>query len=178
MRGRVSGYWRSVWWVIFLDRESGNQAFHTFTHFPGNKSAVKKTLFFGLLCVVGLCCGPRLPVCAGQPSRAMLLGAADLSAVSDLARDLDAPTEGSICDVLKARLLEGHIYTGMSAMLLAVNPCQLLPQLYSEATLARYLGSEPDLPPHIYRTAARVYRGVLMGRCQSVVISGESGAGK
>ena len=60
----------------------------------------------------------------------------------NLARDLDSPSEASICEVLKARLLSGQIYTGMSAMLLAVNPCEWLPGLYSDGMLQRYLGSD------------------------------------
>ena len=92
--------------------------------------------------------------------------------------DLSVPSEAAVLDVLRRRLLADLIYTSVNTMLLAVNPCQLLPDLYSSTTLARYLGSEPELPPHVFLTAARMHRGVLQGRCQSVVISGESGAGK
>ena len=91
---------------------------------------------------------------------------------------LNHPTEAAVMQVLKGRLMADLIYTSVNTMLLAINPCQILAKLYSTATLERYLGSEPDLPPHIFLTAARMYRGVLQGRCQSVVISGESGAGK
>ena len=98
-------------------------------------------------------------------------------AISELTA-LDSPTEASVCEVLRARLLVGEIYTGVSAMLLAVNPCEWLPHLYSEAAIERYLGSEAEPPPHIFRTSANVYRGMRGGRSQAVVISGESGAGK
>ncbi len=91
---------------------------------------------------------------------------------------LEKPTEEAILEVLKARLLSGRIYTGMNATLLAVNPCELLQPLSDEATLQRYIRDDSTLPPHVYRTARRVYAGVAHGRCQSVVISGESGAGK
>jgi myosin-5 len=91
---------------------------------------------------------------------------------------LSHPTEAAVLQVLKGRLMADLIYTSVNTMRLAINPCQILAELYSTATLERYLGSEPDLPPHIFLTAARMYRGVLQGHCQSVVISGESGAGK
>eukprot|EP00900_Chrysochromulina_parva_P017668 jgi/Chrpa1/25902/Chrysochromulina_OHIO_Genome00011899-RA len=100
-----------------------------------------------------------------------------MASVSELTT-LEDPTEASLSHVLKQRLLAGDIYTGMSAVLLAVNPCEQLLELYSEETLERHLCSQPDMPPHVFRTAAGVHRGMLQGRSQSVIISGESGAGK
>ena len=91
---------------------------------------------------------------------------------------LDHVSEESVCEVLKARLLAGEAYTSVASMLLAVNPCERWPEVYSEETLARHLGSEAEMPPHVFRTGASAYRGMLTGRNQSVVISGESGAGK
>ena len=91
---------------------------------------------------------------------------------------LESPSESSVCDVLEARMRAGQIYTAMNAMLLAVNPFERLPAVYSDAVLTRYLEPDPSLPPHVFRTAAAVHRGAGQGRSQSVVISGESGAGK
>ena len=107
-----------------------------------------------------------------------MFSSTNYATVSELTT-LDSPSESNICDVLKARLLSGEIYTGVSAMLLAVNPCEWLSGLYSERAIQRYLGSEPNPPPHVFRTAANMHRGMSQdGRSQSVVISGESGAGK
>ena len=72
-------------------------------------------------------------------------------AVAELT-NLTELSEASICSVLHKRLLAGDIYTGVSAMLLAVNPCEWLPGLYSDAAIDRYLASEANPPPHVFRT--------------------------
>ena len=116
----------------------------------------------------------KIPICAASAHIDRLSPAQTVSELTAL----DSPNESSVCEVLQARLLAGEIYTGVSAMLIAVNPCEWLPNIYSDAAIDRYLGSEANPPPHVFRTAATLHRGMRHGRSQSVVISGESGAGK
>ena len=68
-------------------------------------------------------------------------------------------------------------------ILLAINPYRWLPVLYSVSAresfaLARPDGAPPP-PPHIFACADRAYKALRRSGCaQSLVVSGESGAGK
>jgi myosin heavy subunit len=80
--------------------------------------------------------------------------------------------------------LEGEeIYTNTGPILIAVNPWRTL-DIYSSQFMDRYNSSSLDraldgLPPHIYRVADAAYRAMLRDcRNQSILVSGESGAGK
>ena len=65
--------------------------------------------------------------------------------------------------------------------MLAVNPYRQLP-LYTPETLEAYkhsLQPQAELPPHVYAVAASAHLGMMQNSMsQSVIISGESGAGK
>jgi len=95
----------------------------------------------------------------------------DLINISDL-------NEMSILHNLRIRYKEDLIYTNVSSILISVNPFKLLP-LYTPAMLDLYREGTRGKPPHVFAVAHTAYSGMLGdSHDQSVVISGESGAGK
>ncbi|KAK7434178.1 class II myosin [Stygiomarasmius scandens] len=98
--------------------------------------------------------------------------------VEDIA-DLTFLNEASVVHNLRLRYGSGAIYTYSGLFLVAVNPYQNLP-LYSDAIVHQYRGKRRDEnPPHIFAVAERAW--VNMGEereNQSILITGESGAGK
>jgi myosin-5 len=85
-------------------------------------------------------------------------------------------------------------YTRTGDIVLAVNPYQWFTELYSHKTRRLYSealvwnpvsssGKKEDprvhLPPHVYEASCLAYKGLLrQGEDQSILVSGESGAGK
>ncbi|OCB91229.1 nonmuscle myosin heavy chain b [Sanghuangporus baumii] len=98
--------------------------------------------------------------------------------VDDIA-DLTFLNEASVVHNLRLRYGSGAIYTYSSLFLVAINPYQNLP-LYTDAIVQQYRGKRRDEhPPHIFAVAERAW--VSMGEereNQSILITGESGAGK
>ncbi|KAH8060717.1 hypothetical protein JL722_4830 [Aureococcus anophagefferens] len=95
--------------------------------------------------------------------------------------DLDSFTEGSILHHVRKRFQGDLIYTLVGSILVAVNPFKRLP-IYTPELMdsyrARASGGDPP-PPHVFLTAARCYDAMVdTKQSQSVLISGESGAGK
>ncbi len=64
---------------------------------------------------------------------------------------------------------------------MSLNPFKLLP-LYSQVVMTEYtkhVADDDQVAPHVFRVAANAYRALRTRReRQSVLISGESGAGK
>ena len=88
--------------------------------------------------------------------------------------------EPGVLHNLKGRYALDSIYTYTGSILIAVNPFYPVPHLYGEHMMYYYkdrmLG---ELSPHVYAIAEHAYRQMsLYGQSQSVLISGESGAGK
>lgn len=102
--------------------------------------------------------------------------------------------EASVIECLISRYDIDIIYTYTGPILLALNPFHKLKDLYSDATMKKYWhhaeqNSNDDLPPHVFAVADTAFRSMMRKlemmdketptRCdQSILVSGESGAGK
>merc|ERR1719409_1316599 len=84
-----------------------------------------------------------------------------------------------ILHALRQRFLNDEIYTSVGSILVSVNPFKPLP-LYTPSVVHKYSHrGSTELPPHVYALADNAYRGILFdGKDQSLIVSGESGAGK
>jgi len=87
--------------------------------------------------------------------------------------------EQSLLANLKKRFGKDIIYTFTGSILVSVNPFKILP-IYTQEIVQKYVGQRLGfLPPHIFAIAEATYfRMKEDKRNQSVIISGESGAGK
>lgn len=91
--------------------------------------------------------------------------------------------EPQLVHALGMRYAQGSIYTACGPSLLAVNPWRPLP-LYTEETLQLYrevsrAGSLATRAPHVFGVAATALRAMSEDDSdQTVIVSGESGAGK
>lgn len=108
------------------------------------------------------------------------------SALRHLEDDLvmtDGINEGMISHTLRERYGNNDLYTWVGAahtVLVSVNPYKSLP-LYSKDIMHMYDDPPPNkkLAPHPFAIAVDAYRSMLFtGVDQSILISGESGAGK
>ena len=88
--------------------------------------------------------------------------------------------EANLLQNLSVRFEADAIYTYTGTVLLAVNPYKPIDGLYAPELMDAYRGRALGVqPPHVYAIAERARRAVVTdGIDQSVVVSGESGAGK
>lgn len=103
----------------------------------------------------------------------VLVGENDLTTLSYL-------HEPAVLYNLQVRFLQSNaIYTYCGIVLVAINPYQQLP-LYGPDIIAAYSGqSMGDMDPHIFAVAEDAFRAMSRdGLNQSIIVSGESGAGK
>ncbi|XP_045535072.1 myosin heavy chain 95F isoform X1 [Papilio machaon] len=88
--------------------------------------------------------------------------------------------EATLLNNIICRYKKKKIYTYVANILLAVNPYEDIPDLYSSATIKKYQGrSLGELPPHVFAIADKAFRDMKsFKQSQSIIVSGESGAGK
>uniref|UniRef100_A0A8B9CVC3 Unconventional myosin-VI n=1 Tax=Anser brachyrhynchus TaxID=132585 RepID=A0A8B9CVC3_9AVES len=88
--------------------------------------------------------------------------------------------EATLLHNIKVRYSKDRIYTYVANILIAVNPYFDIPKFYSSDTIKKYQGrSLGTLPPHVFAIADKAYRDMkVLKMSQSIIVSGESGAGK
>lgn len=87
--------------------------------------------------------------------------------------------EGGLLHNLKSRYISNVIYTYSGLFCVAVNPYKRFP-IYTDIVIANYRGKKrTELPPHVFAIADNAYSDMIQNReNQSILITGESGAGK
>ncbi|KAG7372249.1 myosin E [Nitzschia inconspicua] len=111
-----------------------------------------------------------------------------LKEVDDMV-DLPYLHEAAILYNLKKRHIEAKPYSRVADIVIAVNPYQWLTDLYADKVRMYYAqkivwdraDKDPrlGLPPHIYEVSSLCYKGLAYEKQnQSILVSGESGAGK
>ncbi|KAL8548030.1 hypothetical protein ACS0TY_007361 [Phlomoides rotata] len=88
--------------------------------------------------------------------------------------------EPGVLQNLAARYQLNEIYTYTGGILIAINPFQRLPHLYDLHMMEQYKGAPfGELSPHVFAIADIAFRAMINeGKSNSILVSGESGAGK
>merc|ERR1711936_336995 len=103
----------------------------------------------------------------------ILIGENDLTSLSYL-------HEPAVLHNLEVRFIRNEaIYTYCGIVLVAINPYSDL-QIYGNETISMYRGKNMgDLDPHVYAVAEEAFKRMeRYTQDQSIIVSGESGAGK
>ncbi|OVA05283.1 IQ motif [Macleaya cordata] len=108
-------------------------------------------------------------------------------------KDMEAPAGGvddmtklsylhepGVLQNLSSRYELNEIYTYTGNILIAINPFQRLPHIYDAHMMEQYKGAPfGELSPHVFAVADVAYRAMINeGKSNSILVSGESGAGK
>jgi myosin V len=97
----------------------------------------------------------------------------DLTSLSHL-------NEPSVLNSVRLRYFKQMIYTFSGVVLIAINPFQRIDNLYTHEQIKRYWNKNmTDNPPHVFSIADEAFKLMrTTSASQSIIVSGESGAGK
>ncbi|KHJ33963.1 putative myosin class v myosin [Erysiphe necator] len=116
---------------------------------------------------------------ANNPNLPPLMNPAMLEASDDLT-NLSHLNEPAVLQAIRLRYLQKEIYTYSGIVLIATNPFARLDSIYVPGMVQVYAGKQRAVQaPHLFAIAEEAFADMLRsGKNQTVVVSGESGAGK
>jgi len=101
----------------------------------------------------------------------------ELDSINDLI-NIPHLNEPSILNGIQIRYNTNKIYTYTGKILISINPFQNL-NLYDDIMIDKYKNNSKNKNPHIYQIANNAYKNIFeKKKNQSILVSGESGAGK
>ncbi|KAL2013455.1 hypothetical protein VTN00DRAFT_980 [Thermoascus crustaceus] len=114
-----------------------------------------------------------------NPSLPPLMNPAMLEASEDLT-NLSHLNEPAVLQAIKLRYAQKEIYTYSGIVLIATNPFARVDSLYVPQMVQVYAGKHrASQAPHLFAIAEEAFADMLRdGKNQTIVVSGESGAGK
>ncbi|KAI0840192.1 putative myosin MYO2 [Hypoxylon sp. FL0890] len=116
---------------------------------------------------------------ANDPSLPPLMNPTMLEASDDLT-NLSHLNEPAVLQAIRLRYAQKEIYTYSGIVLIATNPFARVDSLYVPGMVQVYAGKQRETQaPHLFAIAEEAFMKMVKdGRNQTVVVSGESGAGK
>ena len=131
-------------------------------------------------CTVSL---PALDPLPDACARALLPRRPQCNSTDDTVKDhcnLEVLNAATLVENTRRRFLDDKIYTYISQLLIAVNPFKRIPGVYDDSVKEVYKGANwSQLDPHVFAIAEMSYQSMVMhNQSQSLLVSGESGAGK
>jgi len=103
----------------------------------------------------------------------------DESAMGDVL-NLQVLHDAAVFETLRLRYFNDRIYTQAGpTSLISINPYKQIMPLYTQRAINTYKDNTDGAPPHVFGMAQNAYNSLVdNGICQSILCSGESGAGK
>jgi len=88
--------------------------------------------------------------------------------------------DAAVFETLRLRYFEDKIYTQAGpTSLISINPYKQIVPLYTQRAIEMYSSNSENAPPHVFGVAQTAFNNLVEHNvCQSILCSGESGAGK
>ena len=103
----------------------------------------------------------------------------DTGSIGDVLQ-LQVLHDAAVFETLRLRYFDDKIYTQAGpTSLISINPYKQITTLYTQRAINLYASNAEGCSPHVFGMSQNAYNNLVeYGVCQSILCSGESGAGK